>query len=28
VYADDHAYAVGGLNYKVEKFNYGKKSWT
>lgn len=28
VFVDDHAYAVGGLNYKVEKLNYNKKSWT
>lgn len=28
VYVDDHAYAVGGLNYKVEKLNYAKKQWT
>jgi hypothetical protein len=28
VFIDDHAYAVGGLNSKAEKFNYFKKSWT
>lgn len=27
VFADDHAYAVGGLNSKAEKFNYSKKQW-
>ena len=28
VFIDDHAYAVGGLNSKAEKFNYFKKQWT
>lgn len=28
VYIDDHAYAVGGLNSKAEKYNYFKKQWT
>eukprot|EP00351_Strombidinopsis_sp_SopsisLIS2011_P000664 CAMPEP_0116889254 /NCGR_PEP_ID=MMETSP0463-20121206/24648_1 /TAXON_ID=181622 /ORGANISM="Strombidinopsis sp, Strain SopsisLIS2011" /LENGTH=103 /DNA_ID=CAMNT_0004555579 /DNA_START=1499 /DNA_END=1810 /DNA_ORIENTATION=+ len=27
-YIDGHAYAVGGLNSKAEKFNYEKKTWT
>lgn len=25
VFIDEHAFAVGGLNYKAEKFNYQKK---
>lgn len=28
VFIDDHAYAVGGLNSKAEKYNYYKKQWT
>jgi hypothetical protein len=28
VYIDDYAYAVGGLNQKVEKLNYFKRQWT
>lgn len=27
VFIEDHAYAVGGLNSKAEKFNYQKKTW-
>lgn len=27
-YIDGHAYAVGGLNSKAEKFNFEKKTWT
>ena len=26
-FIDDHAYAVGGLNSKAEKFSYKEKSW-
>ncbi len=26
-FIDDHAYAVGGLNSKAEKFNYKEKRW-
>jgi hypothetical protein len=28
VFIDDHAYAVGGLNSKAEKFNFFKRQWT
>lgn len=27
VFVDEHAYAVGGLNSKAEKFNFQKRSW-
>ena len=27
VFIDDHAYAVGGLHFKVEKLNYQKRQW-
>lgn len=27
VFSDDHAFAVGGLNSKAEKFNYHRKQW-
>ena len=27
VFLDDHAYAVGGLNSKAEKFNFSRKQW-
>ena len=26
-FIDDHAYAVGGLNSKAEKFNYRQRQW-
>ena len=28
VFAEEHAFAVGGLNSKAEKFNFNKKNWT
>ena len=28
VFADEHAFAVGGLNSKAEKFNFSKRNWT